>query len=140
MPPEVRITPRSAYCRLCGPPHNLHRRSSPARSFPDTQTLACRSKPPRCACRGPRDVTVSMSRASPSRRTRAPARWPSATRPCTDAPTIPASTGDSSASRSAGPVASSASSRPWRTSSRCTRWRIVASAAATSASLGPGAG
>ena len=58
----------------------------------------------------------------------------------TEAPTIPASTGDFSASRSAGPVASSAGSRPRRTSSRCTRWRIVASAAATSASLGAGAG
>src|SRR5262245_46186472 len=62
-------------------------------------TLACRSKPSRCACRGPLDVTVAVSRASPSRRTRAPARWPSDTRPC--APTIPASTGDSSASGSA---------------------------------------
>jgi len=44
------------------------------------------------------------------------------------------------ASRSAGPVASSAGSSPRRTSSRCTRWRTVASTAATSASLGAGAG
>jgi hypothetical protein len=84
------------------------RRSSPARSCADTHTLACRSNPSRCACRGPRDVTAAaVSRASPSRRTRAPAREPSATRPWTEAPTISASTGDSSASRSAGPVASS---------------------------------
>jgi hypothetical protein len=41
-----------------------------------------------------------VSRSSPSRRTRAPAREPSATRPWTEAPTIPASTVDSSASRS----------------------------------------
>jgi len=47
---------------------------------------------------------------------------------------------ESAARRSAGPVASSAGSRPWRTSSRCTRWRIVANAAVTSTSLGPGAG
>ena len=114
--------------------------STPARSFADTHTLACRSNPSRCACRGPRDVTVAVARASPSRRTRAPARQPSALRPCTEAPTIPASTADSAASRSAGPVAASAGSRPRRTSSRCTPWRIVASAAATSASVGAGAG
>ena len=111
----------------------------PARSCADTHTLACRSKPSRCACRGPRDVTAAVSRVSTSRRTRATERWPSATRPWTEASTISASTGDSSANRSAGPVASSAASRPWRTSSRCTRWRIVASAPATSAPLGPGA-
>ena len=79
-----------------------------------THTLACRSKPSRCACRGPRGVPVGVSRASPSRRTRAPARAPSTTRPWTEAPTIPASAGDSSASRSAGRVASSTGSRPWR--------------------------
>src|SRR5262245_24344620 len=39
-----------------------------------------------------RDIPATVSRASPSRRTRAPAREPSATRPCTDAPTIPAVT------------------------------------------------
>jgi isoamylase len=127
-------------CAKGGRKTYLHRRSTPARSFADTHTLACRSNPSRCACRGPRDVKVAVSRASPSRRTRAPAREPSAIRPCTEAPTIPASTGDSSASRSAGPVASSAGSRLRRTSSRCTRWRIVASAAATSASVGAGAG
>jgi hypothetical protein len=38
------------------------------------------------------DVTVSLDG------TRAPAREPNATRPCTEAPTVPASTGDSSTS------------------------------------------
>jgi len=38
------------------------------------------------------------------------------------------------------PVASSPGSRPRRTSSRCTRWRIAASAVATSTSFGAGAG
>ena len=40
--------------------------------FADTHTLACKSNPSRCACRGPREVTAAVSRASPSRHTRAP--------------------------------------------------------------------
>jgi hypothetical protein len=50
---------------------------------------------------------AAVSRAPPSRAPAPPAWEPSATRPWTEAPTISASTGDSSASRSAGPVASS---------------------------------
>ena len=114
---------------------------APRRSFADTHTLACRSKPSRCACRGPRDVTVGcVARVAepPHPRPRALAqRHPPLHRGPDDPPPAP---GDSSASRSAGPGASSADSSPWRTSSCCTRWRIVTSAAATSASLGPGAG
>ena len=37
------------------------RRSSPARSFADTPTLACRSNPSRCACR---NVTHTQARSS----------------------------------------------------------------------------
>ena len=66
------------------PTGEAHKRSRPARSFPDTHTLACRSKPSRCACRGPRDITASITRASPSRRARAPRAGP--------APLVPAPT------------------------------------------------
>jgi Bacterial extracellular solute-binding protein len=88
--------------------------------------------------RGPERSRALGAILIPSGAARAAAREPNATRPCTEAPTIPASAGDSSASRSAGPVASSPGSSPRRTSSRSTRWRIVASAAATSASVGAG--
>ena len=136
--PSARTRRRS--CAKGGRSTYRHSRSSPARSFAPTHTLACRSKPSRCACRGPRDITPSASASSPRRRTRRPARPPSATRPCTDALTIPASSGDSSPSGSAGPVASSSGARPRRCSSRPTRARISARISATSSSLGPGAG
>ena len=90
---------RRCSCAKAGRKTYRHKRSTPARSVADTHALACRSKPSRCACRAPREVTVVVSRAAPSRSrsTRAPAREPSATRPCSDAPTIATSTGDSSA-------------------------------------------
>jgi Protein of unknown function (DUF3047) len=115
-------------------------RSSPARSCADTHTLACRSKPSRCACRGPPDVTAAVSRVSTSRRTRAPARWPSATRPL--------DRGSHDLCQH-GRLVREPIRRPGRLVGRLqavahqqplTRWRIVANAAATSTSLGPGAG
>ena len=66
----TRPSPRSRRrsCAKGGRKTYLQRRSTPARSCADTHTLACRSNPSRRACRGPRDVTAAVPRASPSRR------------------------------------------------------------------------
>ncbi len=64
---------------------------------------------------------MTAAREAPPRRTRAPARDPSATRPCTDAAASPASTGASSAHSSTVLPPASVSSSPCGGSSR---WRL----------------
>src|SRR5439155_792413 len=76
------------------------RRSRAVRSSAATVMAAWRSKPSRCAWERPREVTQGASGSRPIWITRAPARGPSATRPCTAALLMPASAGDSSASGS----------------------------------------
>lgn len=114
--------------------HNCSSRSSsPARPA----TLACRSKPSRCAWRGPPVVTCGAVGSLPMRSTCWPARGPVATRPITDAPCTWASTGDSSASGSLRPWSALPSrSMSWRRSRRRIRPRTRASRRATSTSLG----
>ena len=75
---------------------------------------------------------VLLGRIPETTDTHAP-RPPSATRPCTDAAAMPASTGTSSANRSA---AASPSPRPRRSSRRAIRGSSVASTSATSRSEG----
>jgi hypothetical protein len=65
---------RSRSCAKGGRKMYRQRRSSPARSFAPTHTLACRSNPSRCAWRGLRDITPSASASSPTRHTRRPRR------------------------------------------------------------------
>ncbi len=77
-------------------------------------TPACRSKPSHHAWSGCEDSTHGASGSVPRRSTRAPARGPSATRPCTAALASPASASDSAAS---GSVASASSPIPRRASS-----------------------
>jgi hypothetical protein len=80
-----------------------------------------------------------MDSNAPHRRTSAPGRGPSASRPCTDAAVSPARTGSRSAHGSS-PSASPGSSRtPRRASSRLARRRIAASTSSMSSSVGGGA-
>ncbi len=93
-------------------------------------------RPSRWAWRGPRELVGGTS-TSPSRRTRALARGPSPTRPCTEAPTIPASARKDSASGSPAPVPSSPGSR-LRTCPPRARYRRQAFCYVGSRTDGPG--
>lgn len=96
------------------------------RRHPD---VACRSKPSRCAsARAMCGCRLALVAERPHPR---PARERSGIRSWSDARTIPASTG-TRPQPIRRPIASSAGFKPCRTSSHGTRWRIAASATATS--------
>ena len=99
MPQREQISPSLLLCsRSCasgGRRAYRHSRSSRSRRPPRTNWPACRSNPSAGAWHGPTAVGVTSSGGSPHRRTRAPARGPSATRPSTEAAVAAASTGAS---------------------------------------------